>query len=82
MHHLVGARRHDVLLDQHLDAVGHRLEKTKGTDAIGSEPVLDAGEDFSLDHRDEGEEGEKDGEERDDVEQAGGNLADPIGRAR
>ena len=80
VHHLVGARRHDVFLDQHLDPVGHRLKQAERTDAIGPEPVLDAGENFSLQHRDEGEEGEKDSEERDDIEQAGDDLPDPVRR--
>ena len=81
VHHLVGTRRHDVFLDQHLDPVGHRLEETERTDPIWPVAVLDAGENFSLQQRHESEEGEKDDEERDDIEQAGGNLPDPVGRA-
>ena len=81
VHDLVGPRRHDVLLDQHLDPVGHRLEEPERTDPIWPVAVLDAGENFSLKQRHESEEGEKDNEQRDDVEQAGGNLPNPVRRA-
>ena len=80
MHDLVRARRHDVFLDQHLDSVGHRLEQAEGPDAIGPEPVLNAGENFPLQHRDEREEREKHAEQRGDIEQAGSDLGEPVRR--
>ena len=80
MNRFIGARRHDVFLDQHLDPVGHRLEEAEGTDAIGSEPVLNAGKDFPLQHRDESKEREKHDEQGGDIEQAGNDLGEPVRR--
>jgi len=34
MHDLIRSRRHDIFLDQHLDAIGHRLKKPEWPDAI------------------------------------------------
>ena len=80
MHHLVRARRHDVFLDQHLDAIRHRLEQAERADAIWPVTVLDAGENFPLQHRHESEEREKHGEQRGDIEQAGNDLDEPVRR--
>ena len=49
MDHLVGAVGDDVLLDEHLDAVGDRLEEAEGADAVRTVTVLDAGEDLAFD---------------------------------
>jgi hypothetical protein len=56
------------------------LEQAEGTDAIRPEPVLNAGEDFSFQDRNESEEREKNCEQRGDIEQTGNGLANPIGR--
>src|SRR5437016_3674420 len=79
MHNLVGARRNDVFLDQHLDPVRHRLKKTKRAHAIWSVAILNASENFSLQNRDERKEDEKNGEEAGDIDQGGNNLHDPLG---
>jgi hypothetical protein len=78
MDDLVGARGHDVFFDQHFDSVGSGLEQTEWTDAIWSEPILNARENFSFEQRHHREEREKNREQRDDVEQAGNDFAEPM----
>ena len=82
MHNLVRAQRHDVFLDQHLDAVRRGLEETERTDPIRPDPILDPRENFPLEERHEREEGEKNREKRDDVEEAGDGLPEPGRRLR
>ena len=53
MHDLIGAHWHDVFLDQHFDAVGHRLKKSERPDAIWPVAILHASENFPLQHGDE-----------------------------
>ena len=80
MHDLVRARRHDVFLDQHLDAVRHRLKKPERPDAIWPVAILHAPENFPLQHRDEREEREKHTEQRENVDEARRDLDHPVGR--
>ena len=47
----LGLGRHDVLLGQHLDAVGHRLQDAEPAGTVGADAVLDAGQRFALDER-------------------------------
>ena len=82
MHDLIRADRHDVFLDEQLDAVGHRLKKPERPDAIWSVAILDTRENFPLQHRDEGKERQKHAEDRGDVEETRSDLDHPIGRTR
>ncbi len=82
MDDLVGAKRDDVFLDEQLDAVGQRLEKPERADAVRSVAVLDARENFPLQHRDEREERHERAEDRGDIEETRSELDDPIGRIR
>jgi hypothetical protein len=50
MHHSVRRTRHDVLLRQHLQAVGHELQTSKPSDAVGAQPVLDSSQPFALEN--------------------------------
>ena len=50
MHNLVGARGHDVFLNEHLDAVGYWLKKPERSDAIRAITILNAPEDFPFQH--------------------------------
>jgi hypothetical protein len=66
---LVGVARHDVLLGEHLDAVGERLRETAEADlgerdagAVRAGAVLHAAEDLAFGEREEGEEEAEDGE--------------------
>jgi len=58
------------------------LQQAEGSDAIGPEPVLDAGENFSFPDRGEREKGQKNNEECGNIEQAGDDLPEPIRRSR
>ncbi len=80
MQNFVRAHRHDVFLDEHLDAVGHRLKKPERPDAIWSVTILYAPKNFSLQHGNEREEREKYTEQRGDVDEAGCDLHQPVGR--
>ena len=82
MHDLIRARRHDVFLDQHLDAVGHRLKKSEWPDAIRSVAILDPPENFPLQHRDEREERQEHAEDRENIDQTRSDLNNPARRAR
>ena len=77
MHNLVCTCRNDVFLDQHFYAVRDWLEKTERAHAIRSIAVLHPRQNFPLQHRHEREKREKHGEQRDNVDQAGGDLDDP-----
>ena len=81
MHDLVCTCRDDVLFDQHFDAVSDGLEKTERPDAVRSVAILHSRQNFSLQHRYKRKEREKHGEQRDNVDQAGRDLDDPIRRA-
>ena len=74
MHNLVGPHRHDVFLDQHLDAVGDWLKKAERPDPIRAVAILYSPEDFPFQHRHERKEREKHGEERENVNQARHDL--------
>ena len=80
MHDLIRSRRHDIFLDQHLDAIGHRLKKPEWPDAIWAITILDAAENFSFQYRDEREENEKHTENAGDIDQARDDLNEPVGR--
>ena len=80
MHDLIRARRHDIFLDQHLDAIGHRLKKPKRPDAIRAVTILHAAKNFPLEHRDSGEEGKENSENAGDIDQARDDLNEPVGR--
>ncbi len=45
---LFGGHRHEIFLEEELDAVGERLEKAEGADARGSPAVLHAAENLAL----------------------------------
>src|SRR5262249_26524772 len=77
MDHLVGPRRNNVLLNQHLDSIRRWLQKAEWTDPVGPETILDSGEDLSFEDRDEGKEGKKDHEQGDNIDQAGDDLDQP-----
>jgi len=64
MHDLIRARRHDIFFDKHLNAIGQRLKKPEWPDAIWAITILDAAENFSFQHGNEREEGEKHTEKR------------------
>src|SRR5207237_5252420 len=81
MDDLVRARRNDVFLDQHFNSVGDRLKKSKWADAVRPVTILHPPENFSLEHRDEREKGEKHSKKRGNVQQAGNDLNGPIRRA-
>ena len=55
----LGLGGHDVLLGQHLDAVGDRLEDAEPARAVRTDAVLDAGQGFALDQRKQREGAEK-----------------------
>ncbi len=63
MHHVVGGKGNNVLLNNHFDAVGQRLEQAEGADAIGAEAVLHAAEDFAFADGGDGEAGAENGHE-------------------
>jgi hypothetical protein len=58
------------------------LKETEGTDPVRPVAVLNATENFSLQHGDQSEEAEKDAEKSGDVKKAGDELENPIGRSR
>ena len=78
MHDLIGTRRHDVFLNQHLDAIGHRLKEPAWPDTIGPVTILDAPQDFSLKDRNQREERGEKAEQQDDVQESGCDLQQPI----
>src|SRR5437870_4221481 len=55
MQQVVGGARHDVLLGQHLDAIGNWLEKSKWPGASWTRPILYAAEDLAFEQRRGGE---------------------------
>ena len=59
MHHRIGAQGDDVFFGQRLDAVGNGLEKSEGTNAVGTEAVLNAGQSLALEDRGQGKERRK-----------------------
>jgi hypothetical protein len=81
MHHLVGARGHDVFLDQHLDAIRGRLKQPECPDAVRPEPVLNARENLSLEQRHEREERQENDQHRRDADETGDDLREPLRRA-
>ena len=70
MHNLVRAHWHDVFLDEHLDAVCHRLKKPEWPNAIWSVAILHATENLPFEHRDKRKEREKDAEQRKNIDEA------------
>src|SRR5205809_5874706 len=81
-HHDLGrARRYDVFLDKHLDAVRHWLEESERSDAIWPVAILHAAENFSLQHGNQCKEREKHTEQRENVDEARGDLDRPVRRA-
>mgnify|MGYP003693766371 CR=1 FL=1 len=80
MHDLIRSRRHDIFLDQHLDAIGHRLKKPEWPDAIWAITILHAAKNFPFKHRDEREESKKHTENAGDIDQARDDLNEPVGR--
>ena len=78
MHYLIGASRHNVFLDQHLDAVRDGLEKSERPDAIWPVTILHPPENFSFQHRDEREEREKYAEQSKNVDEGRCYLRYPI----
>ena len=81
MDDLVGALRNDVFLDQHFNSVGDRLKKAERTNAIRAVTILHAPKNFSFKHRDQSKECQENAEERENVDETGGNLNQPIRRA-
>src|SRR5437588_4246968 len=81
MDDLVRAGGNDVLLDQHFNSIGDGLEKAERTDAIRAVTILHAPKNFSFENRNQRKEGQENAEERDNVDQAGSNLNQPIRRA-
>ena len=81
MDDLVCTRRNDVFLYQHFYAVGDRLKKTEWADPVRPVAILHSPQNFTLEYRDKREEREKDGKQRDNVDQAGRELNYPIRRA-
>src|SRR5437016_4684610 len=81
MDDLVGTNRNDVFLDQHLDAVGNRLEETEWTDAIRAVAILHASKNFAFENRDQRKERQENAEERANVDETGSDLNQPIRRA-
>src|SRR5207248_9991997 len=80
MHDLIRPRRHDIFLDQHLDAIGQRLKKPEWPDAIWTITIMHAAKNFSFQYRDEREECEKHTENAGDIDQARDDLNEPVGR--
>ena len=60
--------RHQVFLEEELDAVGERLQQAEGADARGSPAVLHAAEDFALEQHGVGDGGERDDQHDGDLE--------------
>ena len=79
MHHLVRRARHDVFLDQRLDAVRRELQKAKRPDAVRSQPVLDAPESLPLDDRREREDQREHRDERQNRQQNRHQRLDRLG---
>ena len=77
MNEFVCARRDDVFLDQHLDAVGHRLQKTKWSNTIGAVTILNPTENLPLQHRHKCEQAQKYCEECENIDQTRRNLNNP-----
>ncbi len=46
--HFIDVRRDDVFFEEHLQAIGQRLQQSKRANAIGAKPVLHVGGDFAL----------------------------------
>ena len=80
MDNLVRADWDDIFFDEELDAVSERLQKPERPDAIRSVAILDAAENFSLQHGNEREKRHKHPEDGGDIDQAGGNRLHPIRR--
>ena len=62
--------RHEVFLEEELDAVGERLQQAEGADARGSPAVLHAAEDLALQQHGVGDRRQRDDEHDDDLEDA------------
>ena len=82
MHNFVRAHWHDVFLDEHLDAVCHRLKKPEWPNAIWSVAILHAPENFPFEHGNECKEREKDAEQRENINEARCELDHPVRRTR
>src|SRR5260370_40238829 len=80
MDDLVRAGGNDVFLDQHFNSIGDRLKKAEWTDAIRAVTILHAPKNFAVEDRNQGKEGQENAEERDNVDEAGSNLNQPIRR--
>src|SRR6266516_5147278 len=82
MHNLVGARRNDVFLDQHLDAVGDWLKEAKRPDSIRPIAILYPPEDFPFQYGHECKEREEHSQQRKNIDQTRRNLHHPNGSMR
>ena len=62
--------RHQVFLEEELDAIGERLQQAEGADAGGSPAVLDAAEHLALEQHRVGDRRQRDDEHDGDLEDA------------
>ena len=70
------------MCDQHFDAISNWLKKPEWPNSIRSVAILYSPKDFAFQHRHEREEGEKHGEQRENIDETRRDLDHPIRSAR
>ena len=66
----LGGDRHEVFLEEELDAVGQRLQQAERADARGSPAILDAAQDLALEQHRVGDRRQRDDQDDHDLEDA------------
>ncbi len=77
MHPIVGPTGDNVLLGEHLDAIGNRLENAEGSPTVRANAVLDASDDLTLTQGEEEHRTQPNGDEDDGASQARDQLHGP-----
>src|SRR4051794_29766096 len=82
MDELIRARGNDILFDEHLDPVSHRLKEAERPNSIRAVTVLNPAQDLALEDGNQSEQGEKYAQNPGDVNKHRRDLNHQIRRAQ